>query len=656
MGLSPRQQKILELYDFHSLDESLFLFPSNYHHYAIKPVEQWEAGDVVIFEGQLASAIQRSFLGGKRSVERFSVLNGDALIHVVAYNRRFLKESMFHERIVVVAKVEGSNRVTAINVNGQPLAPQLEIQSIYPLKEGVKQHEIRRLIDSALKSCPLGDDVIPEFYRERYKLLYHGESLRLIHRPSSEVALQHALRTLKYEEFLAYQCQMLLDRQRLRAFPKPPVKIDQVAIEACIETLPFALSADQRQALQEILDDLSSDVFTNRLLQGDVGSGKTIVALLAAYAMILNHRQVAFMVPTDILANQHMQSAVKLFGSLPVRVGLLTGSQSGSEGIRSAISSHDFDLVIGTHALYQDAVEFADLGLLIIDEQHRFGVNQRAALFAKAKACDRLMLSATPIPRTLANVLYKNISVSTLANFPWKQGLIATQRIAENSVRSIMDDLRSVLRESQQIYVVCAAIDANEQHVQNVVSLTPHLQAQFKPYQVTMLHGRMSSDEKKAIMDQFGRNEIQVLVATSLIEVGIDVPNATRMIIYDADRFGLSTLHQLRGRIGRGFIPSICYVLTKSKDEVALARLDNLVTQHDGFILAQKDLKQRGPGDLSGVRQSGLPQFMIGDFFQDQKIMETASVDAQALFEQIEDPQVAAFFQRIVSIKTLSLD
>ena len=382
-----------------------------------------------------------------------------------------------------------------------------------------------------------------------------------------------------------------------------------------------------------------------RLLQGDVGSGKTIVAIISALAMISAGYQVAFLAPTEILATQHYINIKKILSAFKIRTAFLSASLKTSEKhqINDALKNHEIDLLIGTHAIFQEQINFAKLGLVITDEQHRFGVMQRRALINKGEAVDVLSMSATPIPRTLANALFSELTISSIMSMPLNRAPIKTHLIYENSLRSIIDDLFEQMDLKHQIYVICPAITKGQLNTRNVVEVYENLKAAYgDTYRIAMLHGQMDASLKESIMQRFVSGEIDMLISTTVIEVGIDVANATRLVVYDADRFGLSQLHQLRGRIGRSHLESVCYLLSKSSDPDSLARLVLLEKYDNGFKIAYHDLVSRGPGDIVGIKQSGLPSFSFGNVIDDQKLLMDAKEHAlRFLKSDLNENQVA---------------
>lgn len=404
--------------------------------------------------------------------------------------------------------------------------------------------------------------------------------------------------------------------------------------------LKFDLTNDQKKAVNEIFIDLHSNHCMMRLLQGDVGCGKTLVAGLASYACVVAHQQVAFMAPTEILAKQHVVSLEKLFEGFDVRVALYCSSMKKSEKVEilNQLKKGAIDILVGTHALFQDDVEYRELGLVITDEQHRFGVDQRRKLLSKGKKVDMLLMSATPIPRTLASSLYGDLDVTTIEEYPKGRSETITQYIASKSMKPILNEVLEKIDGGMQCYVVCPSIEENEDlSMRSVVSIYEGMRKTLPNYRIGLLHGQMKSEEKDEIMEQFIQHKIDILVSTTVIEVGVDVKNANIMVIYDANRFGLSQIHQLRGRVGRGHIQGVCYLLSDTKDEEAIARLKKLEETRDGFEIARFDLMMRGPGDILGKRQSGLPSFILGDCVNDSNILTIAKNDALEIMDKIDE-------------------
>src|SRR5690554_106037 len=629
MKLTDKQTKILNVFGYESPLDFLTHYPFRYDFLFEKPVNSWEKGDQVIFKCELVSSFSTFRFGCNQSRTNFKVIVENELVSITLFNMPFLKASHYESGMVVIGTVNENKQIIAKRISNKPIDTLSGIQPIYSTKTGIKQHEIKRLMAKIFKHVKI-DNVVPETYVSRYKLLNRDVALKNIHNPTSSEALKQALRTLKYEEFLLYHLVNAMNASDLSQGIKK--EIDTRSLKRKLQTLPYELTADQISALDDITKDLSSSKQMHRLLQGDVGSGKTVVALLSAFMLIKQGYQVAFMVPTEILLEQHLNTAQSLFPE--TRTETLSSSTSKKSAIYQKLENHEIDLVIGTHALFQDDVKFKDLGLVIIDEQHRFGVEQRRRLIKKGDHVDTLMLSATPIPRSLAASLFFDLDISSIQTYPSFRKENKTVLIEENSIRSIIDELQERLNASDQMYVVCPSIDEDErQGVRNVVDIYQQFKQLFKNNKVAMLHSRIDALEKEHIMHDFSKGEIDILISTTIIEVGIDVHNANTMVIYNAELFGLSTLHQLRGRIGRGQVAGVCYLLSSHDSKESQLRLKTLTESSDGFKLSMLDLKMRGMGDILGDRQSGLPHFILGDIEKDQAILTQAKIDAMDILD-----------------------
>lgn len=629
MKLTEKQSLIISSLGYDNPQDFLTHYPFRYDFLFEKKIDTWESGEQVVFSGRLVSNFSTFRFGKNQSKTTFKVLVEEQVVSVTLFNLPFLKASNYDRGIVVIGHVQDNGSIVAKRITNQDIKTIIGIQPVYPTKTSIKQHEIKRLIDKILKHTTI-DNVVPDEFINAYKLLDRDVAIKNIHHPQSKDALKMSLRTLKYEEFLLYHLVNGLNASTLsQGISKA---IDKGMLEDKIKSLPYTLTEDQRIVLDEIIEDLSSKKQMHRLLQGDVGSGKTIVALLAAYLTILDQYQVAFMVPTEILLEQHFNSVKKLFPEL--RSVMLSSSMSNRSEVLDMIKNNEVDIVVGTHALFQEDVIFSNLGMVIIDEQHRFGVHQRRSLIDKGEYVDTLMLSATPIPRSLASALFFNLDISTIATYPAFRKVNKTVLVEENSIRSILEDLEGRLVSGDQIYVVCAAIDESERKgVKTVEGIYAQFKNLFPSYKIGKIHSRIDSDEKEAIMRAFNQGDIDILISTTIIEVGIDVHNANTMIIYNAELFGLSTLHQLRGRIGRGTKAGILYLLSNQGTEESQTRLKLMASSNDGFELSMMDMKMRGMGDLLGNRQSGLPHFILGDIEHDQPILIQAKVDAEKIIE-----------------------
>lgn len=634
MKLTEKQALIIEKLGYQSAEGFLRHYPFRYESLFEKPVSQWQPGELVIFSATLVSSFKTFRFNRNQSRTTFEVLYDDTVISITLYNRPFLRQVHYNNGLVVVGTVTGPESVNARSISNKPISEQIGIQPIYATKSGIKQYEIKRLMKKVLKESDISN-VLPKHFIDSYQLLNRKEAFEMIHNPSSFEKLDEALRTLKYEEFLTYHLQNALNALELaQGIHK---EIDMKYLESKILNLPYALTEGQITSLDEIIRDLDSGRQMNRLLQGDVGSGKTVVALLSAISVVKAGFQVAFMVPTEILVGQHLKSVQNLFPEL--NVAILTSTGNNRESILRELEVGLVDLVIGTHALFQEDVKFKNLGFVIIDEQHRFGVDQRQSLIMKGNHVDILMLSATPIPRSLASSLYFDLDVSTIQSYPSSRKENITYYIKENSMRSILDDLYKRLEDNDQIYIVCPSISENKKGIRSVDAIYDQCLNLFPDKRVAKIHSQLKPEEKEIIMKDFSTGAIQILVSTTIIEVGIDVHSANTMVIYNAEMFGLATLHQLRGRIGRGNVQGTCYLLSSNESEEAVTRLSALTETSDGFRLSMLDLRTRGMGDLLGDRQSGLPNFILGDIEKDEKILSQAKIDAKSIVEDLNNTE-----------------
>jgi ATP-dependent DNA helicase RecG len=639
LELTKKRMNIVKNLELSDSDDILSYYPSRYDRLVNKSFDKWLIKERVIFEGTITSSASIYRYQRNKSIIKFSVETDTQIIDIVLFNRPWAKNMLNEDiKIVIIGTYEGKNKVSCLNYNFDDLESQLGIKAIYPLKDKITQKQVSKIVEVTYNKVidNIHED-IPDYYRSKYKLITKKQALRCIHSPNNENELLQATRYLKYEEMLKFNLTMLLSRYENREIVKIPKMFDDKLIETLINSIEFELTIDQKTSVNEIINDLKSDKIMYRLLQGDVGSGKTIVAIIALYACVISGSQACIMAPTQILASQHYKELKKVLQDNNLKIEILSGGLKNSDKklLLSNLQNNKIDILVGTHALFQDDVVFANLGLIIADEQHRFGVKQRKKLKEKGHNSDFLLMSATPIPRTLASSLYADMEVSTIKTKPSKRLDVKTKLIKENTFRTVLDKVETVLSDKQQIYVVCAAIDENENYkVRNVNTIYQNLKKLFNnKYQVGLIYGSMSNDDKTLIMDSFKRNEIQVLVSTTVIEVGVSVDNSTLMIIYDADRFGLSQIHQLRGRVQRGEKQGYCYLLTDSKDEKVFERLEMLEKETDGFKISMYDLKTRGAGDLLGFRQSGYSNFTIANIVDDVKILNVSREDAKEILD-----------------------
>ncbi len=615
---------------FETVESLLWHFPYRYDEVSIIPYSDWKIGDKVWLEGVIQEPFKCLRLPKNRTVTRFMFQSNQGLFQVSIFNRPWLKSNM---QISLQARYDGNNNLVGLNYNTNSLIDQLGIIPIYSLTKELSNKDFINVMSKVLNymdECIVND--VPDEYRLKYKLLTLKQSIYQIHKPSNLNAIFLAKRTLKYEEFLRFQTKLQLNRQVNfgQMFGKSKI-FDRRIINNWMKYLPFELTIQQKTVLDEILNDLQSKQRMNRLLQGDVGSGKTVIAALAIYATVLSHYQAALLVPTEILAKQHYTS-IKSYLPESVRVEVLYSSLSSNQkrNILERLRNNEIDVLIGTHSIIQDDVKFYNCGLVVADEQHRFGVEQRRMLSDKGDKVDFLLMSATPIPRTLAAVLFNDLNISTITSYHSSKKPIETKLIKSNSIKPIYSVLLDRLKNNDQIYFVCPSIEFDENS--SVKSVDQIFQALLKGFpksiRIGMLHGKLSQDEKNTVLDDFLNHKIDCLVTTTVIEVGVNVQSANTMVIYDSDRFGLSQLHQLRGRVGRGSVDGLCFLLTDSEDELSLKRLEVLENSQDGFEIANKDLELRGPGEIFGLKQSGIPSFLIANVVLDQAILVTAQKDS----------------------------
>lgn len=639
-GVGEKFAEELALAHIYTINDLLEYFPYRYDVVEIKPLIELIHEDKATIEGKVIYDPNLQFYGRKKSKLTFTVEVEGVAIKAVMFNRAFAKKHIQSGAIVTLTGKWDAHRlqITVSNYKVGPADEHAKIEPIYSLKGKLTNARLRKTIQLAMeKSLHHMVEFLPDHYLTSYKLPNRKDAIQTMHFPPNRTALKHARRRFIYEEFLLFQLKMQYLRKLKREATvghAQEFKLDEV--EAFIAQLPFTLTNAQNRSLKEILSDLKSPYRMNRLLQGDVGSGKTAIAAIGLYATNTAGKQGALMVPTEILAEQHFESLQQLFAG-KAQVGLLTGSIKGKrrKEILEKLATNEIDILIGTHALIQDEVNFHDLGLVIVDEQHRFGVEQRRALRDKGLHPDVLFMTATPIPRTLAITAFGDMDVSVIDEMPKGRKEIETYWAKENMLERILRMIEKHVGMGEQAYVICPLIEESDKlDIQDAVDLY-HQLSEFFPSEIKvgLMHGRLKPQEKEEVMKQFAENQVQVLVSTTVVEVGVNVPNATIMVIYDAERFGLSQLHQLRGRVGRGDKQSYCILIADPKGEVGKERMKIMTETTNGFELSEQDLKLRGPGDFFGKKQSGIPEFKVADMVHDYKALETARVDAQKIIE-----------------------
>ena len=610
-----------------------------YYPYRFDVLKKRDINDERFYDNFVSDAIVESnpvisYFGKRQNRLSFRCLIQSKIVKVVIFNRGFLKNNIgIGKSITVIGKYNSKTEtLIASNILLYALEKE-EIIPVYHLCSGITNKKINAYINEALDGFNIGYN-IPDVIKDKYNFLNEIDALKIVHSPKDESSLKSAIRTLKYEELFTYMKNLCFLKKKKEIHDKSYSKnIDLEKVREFIDNLTFKLTLDQLKVINEMLFDLKSDVKMNRLLQGDVGSGKTIVAFVLSYACYLSGYQSAFMAPTEVLAVQHYQNAVNLFNNYDFKLGLLTGKTSLKEKkeIYERVKSGDIDLLIGTHSLINDKVVWNNLGLVITDEQHRFGVNQRLKLKNKADNLDVLLMSATPIPRTYALTLYGDTDVSSIKTMPKGRKPIITLVKKKDEIKSVLERIYEEIKNKRQVYVISAMIEENEDtDYTNVYDLKHKFELAFKNYKTKILHGKMSKEEKDEIMEEYKNNKINILISTTVIEVGVDVKNATVMVIFDADRFGLSTLHQLRGRVGRNDMQSYCFLISDKNAK----RLKIMEEVSDGYKISEEDFKLRGEGDLFGNKQSGAINFKLSDIRRDYELLLKVKNDVKELYEE----------------------
>lgn len=631
-GIGPRSLNLLNKLGIITVDDLVTHYPFRYDILKRGSLTDTMDGDHIIIDGRIESSpILVRFKAGLNKMN-FRLVTASGVVGISIFNRAFLKRHLVvGTGVTVIGKFDKKkNVITASDIKLETLSAKIKIEPIYHLTNGLTNKNMSTYINMAL----LGNykeitDFIPTEYQEKYNFVNKRTALNIVHNPPSIEKLEEAKNRLKYEELFSFMFKInylkLENKKKDSGIKKA---IDDSKINQFIKTLPFELTSDQKTAVNDILNDLRGEGKMNRLLQGDVGSGKTIVAFLAIYANYLAGYQSALMVPTEILAVQHFNNMNNLLKNTGLRISLLTGStpKKEKEKILFSLAQNDIDVVIGTHSLIQEEVEYFNLGLVITDEQHRFGVNQRANLQNKGKRPDTLYMSATPIPRTYALTIFGDMDVSTIKTRPKGRKKIHTVLKSKQEMKEVLAMMYEELKADHQIYVIAPLIEESEtSDLTNVNELRDKLTVAFgSKYKIGLVHGKMATVIKDKVMDDFLLNKCQILISTTVIEVGVDVPNATMMVIFDANRFGLSTLHQLRGRVGRNDLQSQCILISNHDTE----RLHIMEKTSDGFEISEEDFKLRGHGDLFGTKQSGDMAFKIADIKNDYSILLKAKEDS----------------------------
>ncbi|OCS87633.1 ATP-dependent DNA helicase RecG [Caryophanon tenue] len=625
-----------------TMHDLFYTFPYRHEDFRLKDLAETPHNERVTVEARVEREPAVMFLGKGKSRLQVAVLAGRHLVKAVFFNQAYLKAKLIPGEIVTITGKwdRGRQAINGTHVHFGPKTDQIDFEPVYSLRGTLQQKRFRKLMRQALDEYQEDVvDILPASLREQYKLLPVSAALEGIHFPQNAEHAKQARRRFVFEELLLFQLQIQALRKMRRDDEKGTViKFDNTRLKQFIETLPYELTGAQKRVVNEICRDLLTPYRMNRLLQGDVGSGKTLVAAVTLYAAVTAGYQGALMAPTEILAEQHAENLAGWFDAVDVRTALLSGSVKGKARrlILEQLANGDIDILIGTHALIQPDVVFQNLGFVITDEQHRFGVEQRRILRDKGESPDVLFMTATPIPRTLAITAFGEMDVSMIDEMPAGRKPIETHWVKKEQFGAVVTKLESELVKGRQAYAICPLIEESDKlDVQNAVEAYEQLREVFRGrFEVGLMHGRLTSAEKDAVMREFSEGRIHILVSTTVVEVGVNVPNATFMVVYDAERFGLAQLHQLRGRVGRGEHQSYCVLMADPKTDEGKERMMSMTETNDGFKLAEKDLELRGPGDFFGKKQSGLPDFKVADLVHDYRALEVARQHAAELVQQ----------------------
>lgn len=655
--LTEKRKEYLERLNIKNDFDIINHLPYRYESFELKELNKELDGKTVSFKGTVVQKGKLGYFKGKMSKFTITLHSENMEIKCPIFNRPF-----YYSNITLGQEIIVKGKYSYIKKEISPIdilfdsKEEGKIKVVYSLPQSVKDSDYSKLVLSSynylLDNNKL-ENILPFEYLQKYRLVDRSKAYYYAHFPASNEEIHQAYRYLKYEELLTFSLSMQLQKKSNKLGIKTKRNIDFNYIKTIIDRLPYRLTNDQLNATREILKDLNSENIMYRLLQGDVGTGKTLVAALSLIGVAKTGYQSVMMAPTDILARQHYEYLNKLIGE-EMNVCLLVASLSSKEKEKSLqmIRNGSAQIIVGTQALIQDSVVFHKLGYTIIDEQHRFGVNQRKTLKEKGVGVDLLLMSATPIPRTLAISLYGDMDVSILNEFPNKNRNVKTEVLVTNTIKPLIGKIFDLVNNNQRIIIICTMIEGDNEIKRNVFDVYEGLKEYFDgALKVGLLHGKLSDEEKTNEMMKFKNGETEVLISTTVIEVGVDVKEASMIVIYDSENFGLAQIHQLRGRVGRGGQESYCYLLTTKTDEDTLKRLNFMKESNDGFEISRFDLSLRGPGELVGQKQSGLPPLQFSNFIDDIKILDIAQKDAYRIIQDINNPD----YQKIVNKALLDL-
>lgn len=641
-GVGEKRAELLRKKGIDTVGALLRFYPRAYLDWQnITPISECHEGENVCVRAEITSPVKTANIRRGMTLYKFSAADDSGVIEVTLFNQKYLAENLREGRSYLFYGKLGYG-ITLRQMSSPEIMPAeyMGIEPVYAASEGLSSKTIEKIMKNALVYTDSMQDAIPDGIRQKNGLCDFKTALKSIHFPLERQALESAKRRLVFEELFVLQTGLLFLKRRRRALAGCTVK--ENLLDEFKKTLSFKLTGAQERVINECLSDMMSPRPMNRLIQGDVGSGKTAVAAALMYISAGNGFQSALMAPTELLAEQHFKTLCKITENSGIKCALLTGSltKKQKEEVKAGLKSGEIKVAVGTHALLTDDVEFESLGLVVTDEQHRFGVGQRGRLSSKGNNPHTLVMSATPIPRTLGLIIYGDLDISIIDEYPAGRQRIATYCVDSSYNARVYNYIKKFIAEGRQAYIVCPLVDENE--ALGIKSASEYYEElsenQFKDYTVGLLHGKMKPKDKESVMRRFAAGEIQLLISTTVIEVGIDVPNAALMVIENAERFGLSQLHQLRGRIGRGEYSSACILISDVKSGDTKRRLDVIKNNTDGFKIADEDLKLRGPGDFLGSRQHGLPDMKIADIFADRETLHSAGKEAEELLRR--DPML----------------
>ena len=634
-GVGEKRAKLFNSLGIFCVDSLIHFYPRKYEDWsASKNLEAVKSGETVSIKATLITPVKEAMIRRGLTLFKCKFSDGENVISVTIFNNKYLAKSLrIYEDYYLYGKIEKSLLNFSMNSPKIEKAENiLAIQPVYPAKEKLTSRSISKIMKTALDELGEIEETLDDEIMQKYSLISLDKAIRNIHFPNSADDYLPARKRLIFEELLTLQLGLLKLKSNKKSETALVIKDDYSS--EFEKLLPFNLTNAQKRTISECLQDMKSKYPCNRLVQGDVGSGKTAVAASLIYSVIKNGYQATMMAPTEILATQHYESLLKILAPAGINIRLLTGSTPAKEKkeIKKALFDGEIDLIIGTHALIQNDVAFKNLALVITDEQHRFGVKQRAQLAEKGEDVHTIVMSATPIPRTLGLILYGDLDISILDELPPGKQEIRTDVVDSRYHKRLYKFIKDAIARGEQCYIVCPAVEENETNIKSAEELADELaNGEFKGYNLGILHGKMKPKDKEAIIKSYASGKVSLLVATTVVEVGVDVPNATIMVIENAERFGLSTLHQLRGRVGRGNKKSYCVLVSDAKGKTARERLMTMKKYSDGFKIADTDLKLRGPGDFFGSRQHGLPELKIADMVEDMDTLQNAQECAKSI-------------------------